>query len=238
VPRIRSLKPEFWSDSDLADLPRDARLLYMGLWNLSDEHGRLRGDARYVKGQLFPYDDDLDPAAIDKLLDILDEAGKALQYDADGKPFIYLPTLGRHQRLEPTKVASKLPAPPDLVSESSQPEPHADEPAPDPDEPARDADTNALLYGSGIRDQGLGAGADSAAPSPDPPESEPPTRCDQHLKSRNPPNCGRCGDARREHGRWLAERTRRIAAAPKCRAHPGQPADNCGGCRSEELSPA
>ncbi len=55
--RIRSVKPEFWLDRRLArGVSRDARLLYIGLWNLSDEHGRVRGDARYLKGQLFAYD--------------------------------------------------------------------------------------------------------------------------------------------------------------------------------------
>jgi hypothetical protein len=50
VARIRSIKPEYWADQDLAEqVSRDARLLYIGLWNLADEHGRLRGDPRYIK---------------------------------------------------------------------------------------------------------------------------------------------------------------------------------------------
>ena len=40
--RIRSVKPEFWTDRKLARCTsRDARLLYIALWNISDEHGRL-----------------------------------------------------------------------------------------------------------------------------------------------------------------------------------------------------
>ena len=236
--RIRSTKPEFWADEDLADLVRDARLLYIGLWNLSDEHGRLRGDARYVKGQLFPYDDDLTPAAIDVLLKVLDTAGKAVRYEVDGKAFIHLPNLGRHQRLEPGKVPSKLPAPPVIVSESSQPEPPADESAPDLNESEPDANSNALLYGAWSMEQGTRAGARTDPSAPDPPIPEPPTKCDQHLKTRNPPKCGACGDARKAHGRWLADRAARFASAPKCPAHQGQPAGNCGGCRADELAPA
>ena len=36
--RIRSIKPEFWDDRKLAKrASRDARLLYIALWNLADE---------------------------------------------------------------------------------------------------------------------------------------------------------------------------------------------------------
>lgn len=112
--RIRSTKPEFWSDEDLATgASRDARLLYMGLWNLADEHARLRGDPRYIKGQLFAYDDDLTPAAVDLLLDELARLGKAQRYRAGGGRYIFLPKLGAHQRLEPDKTPSRLPAPED-----------------------------------------------------------------------------------------------------------------------------
>lgn len=110
--RMRSVKPEFWTDPDIADLSRDARLLYIGLWNLSDEWGRLRGDGRYLKGQLFAYDDDLTAADIQRLVDELDKAGKVVKYEHDGRPYLFLPTLAKHQRLEPDRVPSRLPAPP------------------------------------------------------------------------------------------------------------------------------
>jgi hypothetical protein len=111
--RIRSLKPEFWGDQDLAEqASRDARLLYTGLWNLADEHSRLRGDPRYLKGQLFPYDDDLEPVHIAKLLAELVAARKVLHYEVQGCAYLFLPNLSKHQRLEPDKVASRLPEPP------------------------------------------------------------------------------------------------------------------------------
>jgi hypothetical protein len=82
--RIRSVKPEFWTDRSLArKLSRDARMLYLGLWNLADEHARLNGDAYYIKGQIFPYDDDLTPGRINGLLDEIDAAGKVVRYAAN-----------------------------------------------------------------------------------------------------------------------------------------------------------
>jgi hypothetical protein len=113
--RIRSVKPELWLDRKLARLvSRDARLLYIGLWNYSDEHCRLHGDPAVVKGQVFPYDDDVDVAA---LLDELVVSGRVRRYEVDDDPYLYLPKLAKHQRLEPGKSASRLPAPPPLVSE-------------------------------------------------------------------------------------------------------------------------
>jgi hypothetical protein len=109
--RIRNIKPEFWQDEELAELPRDARLMYVGLWNLADEHGRLRGAPRYIKGQLFPYDDDLTAKDIDDLMEALVRAGKVHRYRVTGADYLWLPNLDRHQRLESAKVPSKLPVP-------------------------------------------------------------------------------------------------------------------------------
>jgi hypothetical protein len=75
-----------------------------------------------------------------------------------------------------------------------------------------------------------------ARASPPPPTSEPPNQCPNHLNSTSPGPCGPCADARRAHGRWEAQRAARINAAPKCRRHRGQPADNCALCRSEALA--
>lgn len=112
MPRIRSIKPEFWADFPTALLSRDARLLYIALWNFADEHGRLAGDPRFVKGQVFPYDDDLSAEAVDALLDELAEARNIVRYRVASAPYIYLPKLAGHQRLEPGKVPSRHPEPP------------------------------------------------------------------------------------------------------------------------------
>jgi hypothetical protein len=153
--RMRSLKPEFWADEDLADLPRDARLLYMGLWNLADEHARLRGDARYVKGQLFPYDDDLDPDAVERLLKPLADSGKVVRYTIAGRSYMFLPTLSKHQRLEPERVPSRLPAPPSATPSTPSSEPRADEPAPDANTSGPHAKDHALsmLHVAGSMEQ-------------------------------------------------------------------------------------
>lgn len=188
--RIRSVKPEFWVDrSFVRKVPnRDARMLYMALWNLADEHARLMGDPAYIKGQAFPYaeDDDLTPKVIDELLDMLADAERVVRYEVDGDPYLFLPRLAKHQRLESAKVPSRLPPPPDpdepaprpdksapgpdgaapdAVLPSSQAntqviqssEVGADKSARDSDESARGADTSALLYVAGCMEQVAGS---------------------------------------------------------------------------------
>jgi hypothetical protein len=64
----------------------------------------------------------------------------------------------------------------------------------------------------------------------------PPPRCPEHLEYPTEGNCGPCGDARRTRTRWDAADAERRRISPKCRRHRGQPADNCGLCRSEQLA--
>lgn len=54
--RIRTIKPEFWSSPDMADLPFFDRLLFIGLWSIADDWGRLQADPRYIRGELFSLD--------------------------------------------------------------------------------------------------------------------------------------------------------------------------------------
>ena len=37
--RIRSIKPEFWTSDDIADLTIEDRLLFIGLWSYVDDNG-------------------------------------------------------------------------------------------------------------------------------------------------------------------------------------------------------
>jgi hypothetical protein len=118
MPRIRSVKPEFFHDRKVArSCSRDARMLYVGLWCQADEHGRANGDVAVIKGQVFPYDQDL---KIEGLLLELATAGRVLPYVHEGDPFLFLPYLAKHQRLEPGKVASKFPDPPTKFPDPTQ----------------------------------------------------------------------------------------------------------------------
>lgn len=167
--RMRSLKPEFWQDEELAcQLTRDERMLYIGLWNLADEHARLRGDPRYIKGQLFPYDDDITPADIDKMLGRLADLHKVHQYRAGIGRYLFLPNLARHQRLESDKVPSRLPGPDDDERGETPPVPGADESECGADESAPGASSLPLKHVAGGMEHVAGGMEGAGGPARDP----------------------------------------------------------------------
>lgn len=55
--RIRTIKPQFWTDESVVSLPYEFRLLFIGLWNFADDDGFLENRPRQIKLQVFPGDD-------------------------------------------------------------------------------------------------------------------------------------------------------------------------------------
>ena len=49
--RIRTIKPQFWDDLKIGRLSRDARLLYIGLWNFADDLGVVIADPVWLKSK-------------------------------------------------------------------------------------------------------------------------------------------------------------------------------------------
>jgi len=57
VARIRTIKPEFWSDEKVVELGPWERLLFIALWNFSDDQGYVPCRPRQIKMWVFPGDD-------------------------------------------------------------------------------------------------------------------------------------------------------------------------------------
>ena len=55
--RIRTIKPEFWTDETVVELDFGDRLLFIGLWNFADDQGFLPLRPKRIKMQVFPGDD-------------------------------------------------------------------------------------------------------------------------------------------------------------------------------------
>jgi hypothetical protein len=56
MPRIRSIKPQFWEDEKISKLSVFARLMFIGLWNYADDEGILIWRAELIRSKIFPYD--------------------------------------------------------------------------------------------------------------------------------------------------------------------------------------
>lgn len=54
--RIRSIKPEFWSDEKIVELDFEWRLLFQGIWNFADDQGFIDCSPKRIKMQVFPGD--------------------------------------------------------------------------------------------------------------------------------------------------------------------------------------
>ena len=54
--RARNIKPGFFKNELLAEMPPETRLLFMGLWCLADREGRFEDRPKKIKMELFPCD--------------------------------------------------------------------------------------------------------------------------------------------------------------------------------------
>ena len=116
--RIRTVKPEFFTHADLADLDKISqlpiRLSFLGLWCCCDREGRFKWDARRLGVQILPYDH----IDFEIILDILQTNGYIEKYEVDGKTYGFVPSFSRHQVINNREQESSLPPfqQPDLFS--------------------------------------------------------------------------------------------------------------------------
>lgn len=103
--RSRNIKPSFFKNEDLADLPPFDRLLFIGLWCLADREGRLEDRPRRIKIELFPGD----TYDVEIGLGNLEGKGFIERYEVAGFSVISLPNFIRHQSPHSTEKDSELP---------------------------------------------------------------------------------------------------------------------------------
>lgn len=113
--RIRSIKPEILEDEKSAGLSSDAWRLWVSMWLLADDHGRLRGSQEWLKAQVFwatPHH-----VAVGDLLIELASAGVIVRYEIAGQKYIEIPNWSKHQKVDhPGKP--RIPGPSDVFRET------------------------------------------------------------------------------------------------------------------------
>jgi hypothetical protein len=96
--RIRTIKPQFWTDEKIGKLPLGARLLFIGLWNLADDEGIVLWNASYFKGQIFPYDTRIRMSDINRWMgDITSLKLVACYVDVQRNTYGFVSTWHKHQ---------------------------------------------------------------------------------------------------------------------------------------------
>lgn len=97
--RIRTIKPEFWTSEQVMNCSRDARLLFIGLWNFCDDGGNHPASAKTLKAEVFPGDDKLETADVMTWVDELIEQDLVSEYEVEGREFWHV-TGWHHQRID------------------------------------------------------------------------------------------------------------------------------------------
>ena len=114
MPRIRTIKPEFFKDEDLVEsCNHQTRMFYVGLWLYADREGRLEYRPKYLKAEIFPYETADVPKMVDKLADpnIEDKPEKVFLrlYQVKNKKYIQIVEFLKHQNCHHTEKPSKIP---------------------------------------------------------------------------------------------------------------------------------
>ena len=105
--RARNIKPGFFKNEILGEMPMEARMLFIGLWTLADREGRLEDRPKRIKMELFPYDSfDVDP-----MLSRLQADGFLTRYEVGGFRFIQIENFVKHQDPHYKEKASEIPPP-------------------------------------------------------------------------------------------------------------------------------
>ena len=113
MPRIRTIKPEFWSSPGIEDLPFQWRLLFIAMWNWADDYGRGTAEPRELMGFAFPRDENMTLGEFRRGLDGIRRVFGVKFYEVGRRPYYYIPSWDRHQKVDKRSKSSRYPAPED-----------------------------------------------------------------------------------------------------------------------------
>ena len=106
--RSRNIKPGFFLNEDLGNIPPLGRLLFIGFWTVADFKGDLEWRPQRLKAQLLPYDD----CDITELANNLELYRFIRYYSANGMAYIHINNFTVHQNphINEKKNGSSIPA--------------------------------------------------------------------------------------------------------------------------------
>ncbi|TYK45200.1 hypothetical protein [Actinomadura decatromicini] len=105
--RIRSVKPELRTSLTAAEWPREVRYFWVLLWGYLDDTGRGVDEARLIKADCLPLDDDLTAGDIDKWIGLIADSGSLCRYSVGNRRYLHAPEWRSHQKPQhprPSKI--------------------------------------------------------------------------------------------------------------------------------------
>lgn len=106
--RKRMIDPNIWQSEDFSKLSTLAKLVFIGLFSLADDKGRGRCNPVYLKSTLFPYEENIRSADIDKTLSEISSNMSVIFYSCDGSSYYSLYNWNTWQKID-RPSESKIP---------------------------------------------------------------------------------------------------------------------------------
>ncbi|TDH44772.1 hypothetical protein E2F47_27795 [Mycobacterium eburneum] len=110
MPRIRTIKPEFWDSPGTAAASLRARLFYIAMWNWADDYGIGTANPRQLIGFAFPNDPDVTDAEFPRLCTEVADCFGVEFYTVNSRPYYAIPSWEKHQKNE-RRAKSRNPSP-------------------------------------------------------------------------------------------------------------------------------
>lgn len=96
MPRIRTVKPDFWKSRSVKKLTDREKLVWLGLWNYADDYGRIMDEPVMLVGELWALG--LNAKQMEDTLAGLHTKGRIVRYVVEGDGFIQV-TGWEHQKI-------------------------------------------------------------------------------------------------------------------------------------------
>lgn len=95
--RIRSIKPSFFRSRSVKRLTPEQKLVWIGLWPLADDEGRLMDETGILIGDLWALS--ITESKLDRLLNELAAEGRIIRYEVAGQGYIQVTNWDEHQKI-------------------------------------------------------------------------------------------------------------------------------------------
>lgn len=93
------IKPNFWVSQTLTRVSRESRLLFIGLWNFSDDYGILEDSNRRILGDVFPYDTTVTESEIQSWKESLIREQLLVKVAYKGHNYLFIRSWNEHQKV-------------------------------------------------------------------------------------------------------------------------------------------
>lgn len=106
--RKRMIDPSMWINEGFGTLSLLGKLIFIGLFSNADDEGKGKASPAYIKAVLFPYNDDLRIADVEKTLQEVSSKMSVIFYSCDGNMYYTLTSWDTFQKID-RPSESKIP---------------------------------------------------------------------------------------------------------------------------------